>query len=65
MNGDLKEFMERALGDADGDDLVRICIGFAELALRYREALTGGAMPPDDDVSLVIRVMKAARDGGK
>lgn len=62
MNNDLKDFMERALGDADGEEMMRICIAFAELALHYREMWMGVTVAPDDNVSFVIRTMKAARE---
>lgn len=63
MNTDLKEFMARTIGDADKDEMMQICTAFAELALYYREMWMGTTVPPDDNVALVVRTVKTAREG--
>lgn len=62
MNTDLKEFMARTIGSADKDEMMRICTAFAELALYYREMWTGVTVAPDDNVALVVRTIKTARE---
>ncbi len=63
MDTDLKEFVARAIGDADKDEMLQICTAFAELALYYREMWTGVTVAPDDNVALVVRTIKTAREG--
>lgn len=62
MNTDLEEFMARTIGSADKDEMMRICTAFAELALYYREMWTGVTVAPDDNVALVVRTIKTARE---
>lgn len=62
MNTDLEEFMARTIGDADKDEMLQICTAFAELALYYREMWIGTTVAPDDNVALVVRTIKTARE---
>lgn len=63
MDTDLKEFVARAIGDADKDEMLQICTAFAELALYYREMWIGTTVAPDDNVALIVRTVKTVREG--
>lgn len=63
MDTDLKESVARAIGGAGKDEMLQICTAFAELALYYREMWTGATVAPDDNVALIVRTVKAVREG--
>lgn len=63
MNTHLKEFMAHTIGSADKDEMMRICIAFAELALYYREMWIATTVAPDDNVALIVRTVKTVREG--